>query len=105
MNFSFLLSDELFHLFRRYTKIKKMKRFPKKISGLSLRWDGEFIKNIVIVIGVVAVWRGIWDLLDMYLFPQNQLLSDGVSIILGIFLLYLPDGSFHQLGDYIKTKK
>lgn len=82
-----------------------MSILKKKVSGLSLRWDGAFIKNIIIVIGVVAVWRGLWDLFDMYFFPGDPLLSDCLSIVLGIFLLYLPDGSFHQLGDYTNRKK
>jgi hypothetical protein len=82
-----------------------MKTSLKKITGMSFHLDELFIKNLIIVIGVVAVWRGFWDLLDMYFFPGNPLLSDILSICLGIFLLYLPDGSFHQLGDYTKIKK
>lgn len=78
------------------------KKIKDKFKGLSLNWDNAFIKNLIIVIGVIAVWRGIWDLLDMYLFPEEPLLSDVASVIVGMFLLYLPDGSFHQLGDYIK---
>lgn len=81
-----------------------MKFSLKKISGISLRFDESFLKNLIIVIGVVAVWRGLWDLFDTYFFPENPLLSDMLSVFLGIFLLYLPDGSFHQLGDYTKTK-
>ena len=82
-----------------------MKIIKDKLRGISLRWDGAFIKNLIIVIGVVAVWRGVWDLLDAYFLPGNRLLSNILSIALGMILLYLPDGSFHQLGDYIKEKK
>lgn len=82
-----------------------MKKLEKKVSGISLRWDRDFIKNLVIVIGVVAVWRGMWNLMDHYIFPSNPLLSNLICIVLGIFLLYLPDGSFHQMGDFSSRKK
>lgn len=81
----------------QYRSMKK--KVKQKLGGLSLRWDRGFIRNLIIVIGVVGVWRGIWDLMDSYFFPGNQLLSDILSILLGLALLYLPDGSWHQLGD------
>lgn len=77
-----------------------MKKLKNKVQGLSLRWDKGFIRNLIIVVGVVGVWRGMWDLIDAYFLPGNPLLSDILSIVIGLFLLYLPDGSWHQLGDY-----
>ncbi|MCF7917644.1 hypothetical protein K9L27_01395 [Candidatus Gracilibacteria bacterium] len=82
-----------------------MKKLKNKFQGLSLRWDGDFVRNMVIVIGIVGVWRGLWDLLDMYLFPKNRILSDLTSLILGLLLLYLPDGSLHELGGYEPGKE
>ena len=72
----------------------------KKFSGLSLHWNNEFIRNIIIVIGIVMVWRGAWALLDMYLFPTKPFLSAIISIIIGAIILYLPDGSLKDLGGY-----
>lgn len=40
------------------------------------------------VVGVVAAWRGIWGLLDLYLFPGNENLSFILSIIIGVGILY-----------------
>ncbi len=83
-----------------------MKKRKELFSGLSFNWDKGFIRNLVIVIGVVGVWRGMWDLFDTYFFPGNKLLSDLLSILLGLVLLYLPDGSWHQLGDFdVRDKK
>lgn len=76
----------------------------KQITGLSLCWDRDFIKNLVIVIGVVAVWRGMWNLMDIYIFPEQPFLSNGLCIVIGVLLLYLPDGSFHQMGDFSSKK-
>jgi len=38
---------------------------------------------------VIAFWRGLWNLMDKYLFPGNFLLSQLTSIIGGIFLLFI----------------
>lgn len=38
-------------------------------------------------IAIVAFWRGAWNLLDLYLFPNNFLMSQIVSIILGVIIL------------------
>ena len=42
---------------------------------------------IVIGVAVVAFWRGVWGLLDLYLFPQNELLSYVASTLFGIIIL------------------
>lgn len=46
---------------------------------------------ILIAVGVVFVWRGIWDLADIYLLPDNPQLSFLVSVMVGIVLLFLID--------------
>ncbi|MGR9088016.1 MAG: hypothetical protein ACU841_13200 [Gammaproteobacteria bacterium] len=47
------------------------------------------LNAIVIVIGIIMLWRGTWGLLDTYLFPGSPTLSYIVSIALGILVLYL----------------
>lgn len=77
----------------------------QKLSGLSLHWNNEFIRNLVIVIAVVMVWRWAWALLDMYLFPTKPTLSAIISIVVGAAILYLPDGSLKALGGYEKKSR
>lgn len=36
---------------------------------------------------VIAVWRGIWNLLDLYLYPNDIVLSSIISIIIGLVIL------------------
>lgn len=73
-----------------------MKR-QKKPKGLSFKLDKYFLRNLVVVLGVVMVWRGLWDIVDKYFLPGNPLLSDVFSIIIGILLLYLPDSNLDDL--------
>jgi len=40
-------------------------------------------------IGIIAIWRGTWNLLDKYLFPEQFLLSQIVSILLGVLILVI----------------
>ncbi len=47
--------------------------------------------SIFIGISIIMFWRGLWGLMDLYLFPDNHLLSYLVSVFLGLFLLYIND--------------
>ncbi len=54
-------------------------------------------KFLALAIGVVLVWRGIWELASRYLFPQHPDLSAIASIILGMGILYLTDRKLNEL--------
>jgi hypothetical protein len=54
--------------------------FPRKKN------PGLF-QTIVIDLGAIMLWRGVWGLLDVFIFPENQALSFAISSILGIILL------------------
>lgn len=66
-------------------------------SGLSLKPRRYFLRDLLIVVGVVLVWRSIWYLADRFLFPENQFASEVVGLVLGLFLLYLPDRDLSRL--------
>lgn len=57
-----------------------------------------FLYYIVTGSAVIAAWRGMWGLLDLYVFPDNLALSYLVSTILGIAILYINDFSISELG-------
>jgi len=42
---------------------------------------------IIASIAIVCFWRGVWGLMDVYLFPGNSTLSFLTSITLGIIVL------------------
>ncbi|MBT3293162.1 hypothetical protein HN512_03635 [Candidatus Peregrinibacteria bacterium] len=50
------------------------------------------ITSIVVATGIVAFWRGLWGILDIYLYPSNKTASYLLSIGLGVLLLILHDG-------------
>jgi len=51
------------------------------------------LNSLIIVVAIIMLWRGVWGLLDIYLFPDMPALSSLVSISMGILILYLND--FH----------
>lgn len=76
------------------------KKDIKKKSGLSLKPRRYLIRDLIIVIGIVLVWRGIWHIADRFLFPNYPLLSEILGLLIGLFLLYLPDCDLSRLtGD------
>jgi len=42
---------------------------------------------ILVGTAVIAVWRGIWNLLDVYLYPNDIVLSSVISIVFGLTIL------------------
>ncbi|PIO08756.1 hypothetical protein COU59_00260 [Candidatus Pacearchaeota archaeon CG10_big_fil_rev_8_21_14_0_10_34_12] len=53
--------------------------------------------TIMIAFAIVSFWRGTWGLMDLYLFPDNLIMSFSISIILGIFILYLTKNLIKKL--------
>ena len=47
----------------------------------------HLVRAIIIGAAVVIFWRGIWNLMDIYLFPGNPSLSSFSSILLGLLII------------------
>lgn len=57
--------------------------------------------NLLVVIGVVLIWRGIWyllDGLDGWLFGGGHAWTAIGGIIIGLIALYLPDKDLKEIG-------
>lgn len=67
---------------------KKMKLFEKK---------HQIIGAIAIGSAVVMFWRGMWGLLDLYLFPYNPLLSYSASLVIGLLILFVTHKLYKEL--------
>jgi hypothetical protein len=44
---------------------------------------------ILLALSIIAFWRGTWNLMDKYIFPNNFLLSQLTTIVGGILLLII----------------
>ena len=63
---------------------KQYKKFKKKHKVIHL---------LIVSTAIVMLWRGIWGLLDLYLFADNQTISYFVSVMVAFAILYLDN--FH----------
>ena len=52
----------------------------------------------MLAVAIVSVWRGVWGLMDLYVFPENESVSFLVSIIIGILILSFHD---HKLDELV----
>jgi hypothetical protein len=61
----------------------------------------EYItKNLLIILGIVLVWRGVWyilDGLDMWLFGGSHTWTAIIGIVVGLVVLYLPDKDLKEI--------
>jgi hypothetical protein len=70
----------------------------KKHKSLTLL--GYFSRCFSIVVGLVLIWRGVWyvlDYFDLIFFDNNHLPLAIGGIILGLFILYIPDKDLKEI--------
>ncbi len=58
-----------------------------------------FIYHLVTGMAMIILWRGLWGLFDVYLFPENQVLSYTLSVFIGLGILFINDWSISELSD------
>lgn len=66
----------------------------------SLFYFGE---HLLVVVGVVLVWRGIWHVLDevdAFFFAGSHFWTALGGIVLGFALLYFPDKDLKELKQH-----
>lgn len=67
----------------------------KKFSKLKKRH--QLLFAIIITFAVVCLWRGIWGLLDIFIFPDNLFLSYSITCLVGIAIMALANLSIDKL--------
>ncbi|MDD3263151.1 MAG: hypothetical protein PHR61_04925 [Candidatus Absconditabacteria bacterium] len=73
------------HVTNAYMKIKKLRKNRTNINIL------------VTTMAIVMIWRGVWGLLDMFVFPNNPFFSYLISVFLGILLLFIDNEELDEL--------
>ncbi|MDQ5901529.1 MAG: hypothetical protein QG580_244 [Patescibacteria group bacterium] len=62
---------------------------------------GYFVRNLSIVVGLVLIWRGVWyilDYIDVAFLGGSHTFSALGGIILGLIILYAPDGDLKEIS-------
>jgi uncharacterized membrane protein YeaQ/YmgE (transglycosylase-associated protein family) len=54
-----------------------------------LEKNHQFIFAFIVGVGIISFWRGVWELQNFFLFPQNPLFSTIASILGGMLLLFI----------------
>ena len=65
-------------------KTKTMNKFVKKLLRKFKKFRENHNSNMNILIectAIIMIWRGVWDLLEIYVLPENQLASNIMCII------------------------
>lgn len=52
--------------------------------------------TVLIAFAIVSFWRGVWGLMDVYLFPNKHILSLSISVLIGLVILY---STKHIIGE------
>jgi hypothetical protein len=69
----------------------------EKASIARLKELHPTVNALIVVFGIIMVWRGVWALLDIHLFPNHPTFSALISIGLGALVLHLDDFSLKDL--------
>lgn len=67
-----------------------------KLKRIKLK--NKNLHAILVGSAVIMFWRGLWGLMDRYLFPDNPVVSFLISISLGLLILLVIDLSLEKLG-------
>ena len=78
-----------------------MKKTNKHFTGLSFNLDPLFLRNLILILAAILIWRGVWSLADEYIFPENFFLSNLFTIAIGFFLLFIFDTEVKADDKYL----
>tara|TARA_R110002153_G_scaffold121572_1_gene267199 strand:- start:1737 stop:2000 length:264 start_codon:yes stop_codon:yes gene_type:complete len=69
---------------------KKTKYNVKKEKNTKFLLKNNIVfRSLILGVAAIAVWRGLWTLQDLYLFPKEPVLSCIISILIGIIIFYI----------------
>ncbi|MBU0648170.1 hypothetical protein KJ855_03235 [Patescibacteria group bacterium] len=70
-----------------------------KILSHHFKHKYPVIYSIIIGIGLIMFWRGLWGIMDLYLFPHDELYSYISSAVIGLIILYINDFRLNELEE------
>lgn len=66
-----------------------------KTAELKVRYP--LINVVIVIVAIIMLWRGVWGLLNTFLFPGSPVFSYLASVALGVLILYLDDFKIEYL--------
>lgn len=66
-------------------------------NGTFLKKKHHLLRALLVVTAVIMIWRGMWNLLDFYLLPENPSVSSVLTILIGVGLLFIDDFRLDEL--------
>ena len=57
----------------------------------------EVFYTLLAAFAIISFWRGVWGLMDIYLFPNNYTESLLVSIVIGVATIYSIEGMWKKV--------
>lgn len=82
--------------------LKALKRVGKRAFRRIKRFrkdNDSNLNTIIVCISVIMVWKGVWDLLEIYVFPENPLLSNVLCAVLWMAILLIDDWKLEELQE------
>ena len=55
---------------------------------VALKKHHQVIFSLLILLGVVLVWRGMLNFINTYWFPNQLIVSNATGILIGVLILY-----------------
>ena len=79
-----------------------MKKIRKFFKGISFKLDELFFRNLTLILATILIWRGVWNFADKHFLPENFMLSNLISIAVGLLLLFVFDS---EVEEEVKKEK
>lgn len=82
------------------TKISVMQKISRKLLQKFKKFRKNKNSNLnifMVCCAVILIWRGVRNIMDLYIFPNNPLVSCITCIILWILILLMDDGKIDEL--------
>lgn len=62
-----------------------------------MKKEREVFYTLLAAFAIISFWRGVWGLMDEYLFPNNYNLSLWISVIIGVAIIYSVEGMWKKI--------
>jgi ABC-type Fe3+-siderophore transport system permease subunit len=73
----------------RKNENQTIEKYQRKVKRFEHRH--HILAAMLVGIAIVLLWRGVWELADIYIFPNQDIVSAVVCIVVGFTILYLRD--------------